>query len=114
MARYFEVAQARPGQALEIQGTPVRRGESWSDYSLLNRQRSSIGVVALSPVTVLNVARHSFFHLLGDHPLLRERIVTRSATSADRLAQPVLRALVGMEVAALRRELASGPPWVSQ
>lgn len=134
MARFFEVAQARPGQALETQGTPVRRwsviasgqalverdatpigllhrGESWSDYSLLNRQRSSIGVVALSSVTVLFVARQSFFHLLGDHPILRQQIVTRSLTSADRMAQPVFRALVGMEVAALRRDLATETPW---
>jgi CRP-like cAMP-binding protein len=134
LAQAFTLARARPGQALETQDTPVRRwniivggqalverehtpfallcrGESWSEYSLLNRQHSPIGVVALSPVTVLFVTRHRFFQLIDDHPGLHHRLVTRSATSADRLAQPVFRALVNMEVAALRRTLATKPQW---
>jgi CRP-like cAMP-binding protein len=133
LARAFTLSTARPGESLEVQDTPVRwwnlivsghalverdgtplgllgQGESWSEHSLLNHQRSPIGVVALSPVTVLSVTRRRFFGLCNNDHSLRGRIVARSATSADRLAMPVYRALVHMEEAE-RRRVASELGW---
>jgi len=129
LARTFTLMRVRPGEMLERQDTPVARwhvivnghalverddtplgllgvGQSWGEHSLLNRQRSPISVVAFSPMTVLSVARRAFLALPPRHPVVAERIVTRSATSADRLALPVYRALVHMEEAE-RRELIS-------
>jgi CRP-like cAMP-binding protein len=110
---------AKPGTVLETQDVPVRRwhllvsghavverdatpvglvgpGDSWCEHSMLNQLRSPIGVVALSPVSLLSVSRDQFFALPEDHPLLAGRLVARSATSADRLALPVLNALIHM------------------
>jgi CRP-like cAMP-binding protein len=120
LARSFTTSTARPGQSLEVQDTPVRwwniivnghavvvrdgtplgllrHGASWSEHSLLNVQRTPISVVALSPVTVLSITRSQFNALAQGHPSVWARIVARSATSADRLALPVYRALVHME-----------------
>lgn len=69
------------------------RGDSWSEHSLLNQLRSSIAVVALSPLTMLTLGQRAFFQIPDDHPLLAGRLVARSACSADRLALPVLNAL---------------------
>ncbi len=119
LADQFAVSTARPGQALERQDVAVRRwkliaaghayvahdgapigllgrGESWSEYSILNQQRSSISVVALSPVTLLSLAEREFFSIPDHSPVLAGRLVARSATSADRMAQPVYRALLGL------------------
>jgi CRP-like cAMP-binding protein len=119
LAGQLVVSTARPGQVLERQdvkvhnwkliaaghayvahdGAPiglVGRGESWSEYSMLNQQRSSISVVALSPVTLLRLAERDFFAIPDHSPLLAGRLVARSATSADRMGQPVYRALVGL------------------
>jgi CRP-like cAMP-binding protein len=77
-------------------GTPIGllgRGDSWSEHSLLNQLRSSIAVVALSPLTLLTLNRRAFFEIPEDHPVLAGRLVARSATSADRLALPVFNAL---------------------
>jgi CRP-like cAMP-binding protein len=110
---------AKPGTVLETQDVPVRRwhllvsghavverdatpvgllgpGDSWCEHSMLNQLRSPIGVVALSPVSLLSVSREQFFALPEDHPLLAGRLVARSATSPDRLALPVLNALIHM------------------
>jgi CRP-like cAMP-binding protein len=126
LARTFTSFSARPGQYLEMQDAPVLwwsvivsghalverdrtaldllgHGQSWSEHSVLNTMRSSISVVALSPVTVLSVTRRQFWDILDNQPTLRERITARSATSADRLALPVYRALVHMDRALLRR-----------
>jgi len=120
MAQTFTLSKARPRQLLEAQGAPVHRwqmiasghvvvrrdevplelltdGDSWSDHSLLNRHRSPISVVALSPTTVLSVGEQDFWVLVNEHETFRERIIARSATSADRLALPFLRALIHME-----------------
>jgi len=78
-------------------GTPIGllgRGDSWSEHSLLNRQRSPIAVVALSPLTLLTLSLRQFFEIPEHHPVLAGRLVARSATSADRLALPVFNALV--------------------
>jgi len=111
-----EVAIAHPGQFVQAQGVPVRRwhviagghaivqrdgvpigllarGDSWSEHSLLNQQRSPIAVVALSPLTLLTLAARGFFAIPEAHPVLAGRLVARSATSADRLAVPVFNAL---------------------
>ncbi|HEY1826935.1 MAG TPA: cyclic nucleotide-binding domain-containing protein [Acidimicrobiales bacterium] len=116
----FELETVRPGRILQMQDVPMRHwrilvaghavverdatpigllgaGDSWSEHSLLNNLRSSIGVVALSPAVVLTLSRAQFFALPEDHPLLAGRLVARSATSADRLALPVHNALVHME-----------------
>jgi CRP-like cAMP-binding protein len=69
------------------------RGDSWSEHSLLNQLRSSIAVVALSPLTLLTLNRRAFFEVPEHHPVLAGRLVARSATSADRLALPVFNAL---------------------
>ncbi len=107
---------AHPGQVVQAQDVPVRmwhviasghalvyrddtpigllgRGDSWSEHSLLNQMRSTIAVVALSPLTLLTVGRRDFFEIPDHHPVLAGRLVARSACSADRLALPVLNAL---------------------
>ena len=119
LGHVFDVATARPGTILETQDVPVRQwailvsghavverdatpigllaaGDSWCEHSMLNDLRSSIGVVALSPVTLLTASKEQFFALPDDHPLLAGRLVARSATSPDRMALPVLNALVHM------------------
>ncbi|HVA05134.1 MAG TPA: cyclic nucleotide-binding domain-containing protein [Acidimicrobiales bacterium] len=125
LARAFTLFGAGPGQYLEVQDAPVLwwsvmvnghalverdrtalallgHGESWSEHSVLNTMRSPISVVALSPVSVLSVTRRQFWEILDDQPTLRKRITARSATSPDRLALPVHRALVHMDRALLR------------
>jgi signal-transduction protein with cAMP-binding, CBS, and nucleotidyltransferase domain len=110
------LSTAHPGQMVQAQDVPVRmwhvitgghaivqrdgrpigllgRGDSWSEHSLLNQLRSSIAVVALSPLTLLTLNRRSFFEVPEHHPVLAGRLVARSATSADRLALPVFNAL---------------------
>jgi CRP-like cAMP-binding protein len=127
VAGVFAQSTAPPGQSLTVQDTPVHQwqllvaghavvvrdgtplglvghGESWSEHSILNQQRSPIGVVALSPVTVLSLDVEQLPELAVSHAALYERIVARSASSADRLALPVYRALVHMERAAARGE----------
>ncbi len=117
MAARCSVSTAHPGQVVQAQGVPVRmwhvitaghavvqrngtpigllgRGDSWSEHSLLNQLRSSIAVVALSPLTLLTMSRRAFFEIPEHHPVLAGRLVARSATSADRLALPVFNALV--------------------
>ncbi len=107
------VSTAHPGQVIQAQDVPVRmwhvitgghavvhrdgtpigllgRGDSWSEHSLLNQLPSSIAVVALSPLTLLTLSRRDFFKIPEHHPVLAGRLVARSATSADRLALPVL------------------------
>jgi CRP-like cAMP-binding protein len=77
-------------------GTPIGllgRGDSWSEHSLLNQLRSSIAVVALSPLTLLTLRQREFFEIPDHHPVLAGRLVARSACSPDRLALPVLNAL---------------------
>jgi CRP-like cAMP-binding protein len=113
------VSTAHPGQVIQAQDVPIRmwhvitgghaivqrdgtpigllgRGDSWSEHSLLNQLRSSIAVVALSPLTLLTLSRRAFFEIPEHHPVLAGRLVARSATSADRLALPVLNALAHM------------------
>ncbi len=110
------VSTAHPGQVVQAQDVPVRmwhvitgghgvvqrdgtpigllgRGDSWSEHSLLNELRSSIAVVAFSPLTLLTVSRREFFQIPDRHPVLAGRLVARSAASADRLALPVFNAL---------------------
>jgi CRP-like cAMP-binding protein len=84
---------------IERDGTPIgllAAGDSWCEHSLLNGMRSSIGVIALSPVKILSASQEQFFALPDDHPLLAGRLVARSASSADRMALPVLNALIHM------------------
>ncbi len=111
-----EICTAHPGQVVQAQDVPVRywhliagghavvqrdetpigllgRGDSWSEHSLLNQLRSSIAVVALSPLTMLTLSQRRFFAIPEQHPVLAGRLVARSATSADRLALPVFNAL---------------------
>ncbi len=120
LAEECEVCTAHPGQVVQAQDVPVRywhviagghaviqrdgtpigllgRGDSWSEHSLLNQLRSSISVVALSPLTLLTVGVRGFFTIPERHPVLAGRLVARSATSADRLALPVFNALVHLE-----------------
>lgn len=110
------VSTAHPGQVVQAQDVPVRmwhvitgghaivqrdgtsigllgRGDSWSEHSLLNQVRSSIAVVALSPLTLLTCSQRAFFQIPDHHPVLAGRLVARSASSADRLALPVFNAL---------------------
>jgi signal-transduction protein with cAMP-binding, CBS, and nucleotidyltransferase domain len=112
------VSTAHPGQVVQAQGVPVRmwhvitaghavvqrdgkpigllgRGDTWSEHSLLNQLRSTIAVVALSPLTLLTLNRRSFEQIPEHHPVLAGRLVARSASSADRLAIPVFDALAG-------------------
>jgi len=107
---------AHPGQVIQAQDVPVRmwhvitaghaivqrdgmpigllgRGDSWSEHSILNQLRSSIAVVAFSPLTLLTLNLREFFEVPEHHPVLAGRLVARSATSADRLALPVFNAL---------------------
>jgi signal-transduction protein with cAMP-binding, CBS, and nucleotidyltransferase domain len=116
IAAACDVCTAHPGQVIQAQDVPVRlwhllvgghaivqrhgtpigllgRGDSWSEHSLLNRRPSPIAVVALSPVTLLTLREREFFAIPEHHPILAGRLVARSATSADRLAVPVLNAL---------------------
>jgi CRP-like cAMP-binding protein len=116
IAAACDVCTAHPGQVIQAQDVPVRRwhllvgghaivqrdgtpigllgrGDSWSEHSLLNRQHSPIAVVALSPVTLVSLPEREFFAIPEQHPTLAGRLVARSATSADRLAVPVLNAL---------------------
>jgi CRP-like cAMP-binding protein len=111
------VSTAHPGQVVQAQDVPVRwwhvilgghaivqregtpigllrRGDSWSEHSLLNQLRSPIAVVAFSPLTLLTLSSREFFTIPEQHPVLAGRLVARSATSADRLALPVFDALV--------------------
>lgn len=122
LAAECEICTAHPGQVVQAQDVPVRhwhviagghavvqrddtpigllgRGDSWSEHSLLNQLRSSIAVVALSPLTLLTLSPRSFFAIPDRHPVLAGRLVARSATSADRLALPVYNALVHLEAA---------------
>ncbi len=117
LAGECELCTAHPGQVVQAQDVPVRywhvitgghavvqrddtpigllgRGDSWSEHSLLNQLRSSIAVVALSPLTLLTLSRRQFFAIPEEHPVLAGRLVARSAVSPDRLAQPVFNALV--------------------
>ena len=110
------ISTAHPGQVIQAQDVPVRmwhvitsghavvqrdatpigllgRGDSWSEHSLLNQVRSSIGVVALSPLTLLTMSERVFFQIPDHGPVLAGRLVARSACSADRLALPVFNAL---------------------
>jgi signal-transduction protein with cAMP-binding, CBS, and nucleotidyltransferase domain len=116
-----EICTAHPGQVVQAQDVPVRywhvilgghavvqrdgtpigllrRGDSWSEHSLLNQLRSSIAVVALSPLTLLTMSQRRFFSVPEHHPVLAGRLVARSATSADRLALPVFNALVHLDL----------------
>jgi hypothetical protein len=115
LADRCDLSTAHPGQVMQAQDVPVRmwhvitgghaivqrdarpvgllgRGDSWSEHSLLNQLRSSIAVVALSPLTLLTLNRRAFFEIPEHHPVLAGRLVARSATSADRLALPVFNA----------------------
>jgi signal-transduction protein with cAMP-binding, CBS, and nucleotidyltransferase domain len=120
IAELCDLATAHPGQVVQAQDVPVRRwhvivgghavvqrdgtpigllgrGDSWSEHSLLNRLRSPIAVVALSPLTLLTLSSRTFFNIPELHPVLAGRLVARSATSADRLALPVFNALAHFE-----------------
>jgi CRP-like cAMP-binding protein len=111
-----DVSTAHPGQVVQAQDVPVRlwhviarghavvqrddtpiglltRGDSWSEHSLLNQQRSPIAVVALSPLTLFSLRARQFFAIPEHHPVLAGRLVARSAISPDRLALPVFNAL---------------------
>jgi len=113
------VSTAHPGQVVQAQDVPVRmwhvitaghaivqrdgmpigllgRGDSWSEHSILNQLRSSIAVVAFSPLTLLTLNLREFFEVPEHHPVLAGRLVARSAVSADRLALPVFNALAHM------------------
>lgn len=110
------MSTAHPGQVVQAQGVPVRmwhvitgghavvqrdgtpigllgRGDSWSEHSILNGLRSSIAVVAFSPLTLLTLSHRAFFEIPDHHPVLAGRLVARAASSADRLALPVYNAL---------------------
>jgi len=116
IAARCDLATAHPGQVLQAQDVPVRRwhviisghaivqrdddpvgllakGDSWSEHSLLNRMRSPIAVVALSPLLLLSLTEREFFEIPDHHPVLAGRLVARSAISPDRLAQPLHEAL---------------------
>jgi len=117
LAGRCDVTSAHPGQVIQAQDVPVRlwhvitgghavvqrdgtpiwllgRGDYWSEHSLLNRLRSPIAVVALSPLALLTFGQRQFFEIPERHPVLAGRLVARSATSADRLALPVFNALL--------------------
>jgi CRP-like cAMP-binding protein len=116
IAARCSVSTAHPGQVVQAQDVPVRmwhvisggyavvqrngmpigllgRGDSWSEHSILNGLRSSIALVALSPLTLLTLDLRAFFEIPDNHPVLAGRLVARAATSADRLAVPVFNAL---------------------
>ena len=115
IAERCSVSTAHPGQVLQAQdvavrmwyvicgghaivqrdGTPIGllgRGDTWSVRPLLNQLLSPVAVVALSPLTLLTLPRRVFFEVLEHYPVLGGRLVARSASSADRLALPVLNA----------------------
>jgi signal-transduction protein with cAMP-binding, CBS, and nucleotidyltransferase domain len=117
-----DISTAHPGQVVQAQDVPVRlwhviagghavvqrddtpigllsRGDSWSEHSILNQVRSSIAVVALSPLTLFTLSLRQFFEIPEHHPVLAGRLVARSAISADRLALPVFDALVHLGLA---------------
>lgn len=125
LAADAEICTAHPGQVVQAQDVPVRswylitrghavvqrddtpigllgRDDSWSEHSLFNQLRSSIAVVALSPLTLLTLSRPSFFAAPERQPTLAGRLVARSAASADRLALPVFNALVHLDLARAR------------
>jgi signal-transduction protein with cAMP-binding, CBS, and nucleotidyltransferase domain len=116
IATRCDLATAHPGQVVQAQDVPVRRwhvilsghvvvqrdgeplgllakGDSWAEHSLLNRMRSPIAVVALSPLLLLTLAEREFFEIPEHHPVLAGRLVARSAVSPDRLAPPIYDAL---------------------
>jgi CRP-like cAMP-binding protein len=116
VALHCTISTAHPGQVIQAQDVPVRmwhiiigghaivqrdgtpigllgRGDSWSEHSLLNQLRSAIAVVALSPLTLFTLDRRALLEISQRHPVLAGRLVTRSASSADRLALPVFNAL---------------------
>jgi hypothetical protein len=116
IAALCSVSTAHPGQVAQAQDVPIRmwhvisggyavvqrdgtpigllgRGDSWSEHSILNGLRSSIAVVALSPLTLLTLSQRSFFGIPDHHPVLAGRLVARAAFSPDRLAVPVFNAL---------------------
>ncbi len=120
LATECEICTAHPGQVVQAQDVPVRywhviagghavvqrdetpigllgRGDSWSEHSLLNQLRSSIAVVALSPLTMITLSERLFFAIPEHHPVLAGRLVALSATSADRLALPVFNALAHLD-----------------
>jgi CRP-like cAMP-binding protein len=122
MAALCDISTAHPGQVVQAQNVPVRlwhvvssghavvqrdgtpigllgRGDSWSEHSLLNGLRSSIAVVALSPLALFTLSLRQFFAIPERHPVLAGRLVARSATSADRLALPFYDALVHLGLA---------------
>jgi signal-transduction protein with cAMP-binding, CBS, and nucleotidyltransferase domain len=122
IAARCDLSTAHPGQVVQAQDVPVRlwhviagghvvvqrddtpigllsRGDSWSEHSILNQERSSIAVVALSPLTLFTLSLRQFFEIPEHHPVLAGRLVARSATSADRLAPPVFNALVHLGLA---------------
>jgi signal-transduction protein with cAMP-binding, CBS, and nucleotidyltransferase domain len=122
IAMRCDISTAHPGQVVQAQDVPVRlwhviagghavvqrddtpigllsRGDSWSEHSILNQVRSSIAVVALSPLTLFTLSLRQFFEIPEHHPVLAGRLVARSATSADRLAPPVFNALVHLGLA---------------
>jgi signal-transduction protein with cAMP-binding, CBS, and nucleotidyltransferase domain len=122
IAARCDISTAHPGQVVQAQDVPVRlwhviagghvvvqrndtpigllsRGDSWSEHSILNQVRSSIAVVALSPLTLFTLSLRQFFEIPEHHPVLAGRLVARSATSADRLALPVFNALVHLGLA---------------
>jgi CRP-like cAMP-binding protein len=117
LAARCTVSTAHPGQVVQAQGVPVRMwhvitaghavvqrdgtpigllglGDSWSEHSILNGLRSSIAIVALSPLTLLTLSQRAFFEIPEHHPVLAGRLVARAAFSADRLALPVFNALL--------------------
>jgi CRP-like cAMP-binding protein len=117
-----DVTSAQPGQVVQAQDEPVRwwhvvlsghavvqrdgtplglltSGDSWSEHTLLNGLRSSIEVVALSPLTLLTLDRRRFFTVPEQHPVLAGRLVSRSAASPDRLALPMFNALAAFDQA---------------
>ena len=131
-AQHCTLTTAHPGQVVQAQDVPVRmwhlitgghavvyrddtpigllgRGDSWSEHSLLNRVRSSIAVVALSPLTMLTLGRREIFEIPDGHPVLTGRLVARSACSADRLALPVLNAMGQCGRYRVDRRVSRGP-----
>ena len=91
IAALCDIATAHPGQVVQAQDVPVRlwhviaaghavvqrddtplgligRGGSWSEHSLLNGLRSSIAVVALSPLTLFTLRLRQFFAILKATP----------------------------------------------
>ncbi len=105
LVTWCDVSSAHPGQVVQAQGVPVHlwhvivgghavvqrdgtpidlvgRGDTWSEHSLLNQLRSPVGVVALSPLTLLTLGGRRFLEISAQHTVLAGRLVARSATSA--------------------------------